>query len=786
MKNICYSWYVRGLALLLAVLFGTAAIFGWITILFTRELTLYTTPLSEVLREQRTSLQSLYSEEIFLNKENTPDCLKNSNLEYGIIKADDLKDVDLKNTNSYLYSNFKTTKPEHYTVSKCFYEDVMPNPTISLFSSMFYYDHSYMHSESTTSVGEAIQELCYNKDNKLFYFKTAHSAFPVTSINLFSSEINYQLKGTAYYADVYPSRAENLLDTSTYREWDHCYFNGLQFFPNDITICTTDTLPPVCHTTFTSDTIENINYLLEQQISQSPQTTKYAVLYEEPVDYTGKTYWIISNVKEPLDTKSSDLFVSQKKLLTFLYNYRYHVILFTVLFTLLCFAAIIFCCRSTRGNRINDTATLPLRYRMPLILYLAITGTVLSIFAALTGSCLAQIPYVPSSLLPILFSSLIVLIALCVLLGTLILMNLYVRKHAHILWKNTLLWHIWKTIHHGYNVFRKNTSLLLKGGLILGGISLLELLVIGMTDYQIGLEITLWFLFKLIEVPVLVTILLQMNHLQQGSRRLAEGDLDSKLDTSRMFWHFKKHGDYLNQIGDGMSIALEDRLKSERFKTELITNVSHDIKTPLTSIINYVDLLKKEDISEQEIKEYLEVLDRQSSRLKKLIEDLMEASKASTGNLAVNLEQCDINILLTQTLGEFEEKLQNNNLELIIKKADSPICIQADNRHLWRIFDNLMNNICKYAQPGTRVYINQENKNNTVQIIFRNTSRFALNITSEELMERFVRGDSSRNTEGSGLGLSIARNLAELMNGTLDLYVDGDLFKVILTFPEKK
>lgn len=786
MKNICYSWYVRGLALLLAVLCGTAAVFGWITILFTGELTLYTTPLSEVLKEKRTSLQSLYSEKIFLNKDENPDCLKNSNLEYGIIKADDLKDVDLKNKNSYLYSNFKTTKPEQYTVSKFFYEDVMPDPDINLFSSMFYYDHSYMYSDVTESVGEAIQALCYNEDDKLFYFKTAHSAFPVTSIDLSSSGASYELKDTAYYTDTSSASDETPLTTSAYREWDHCYFNGLQFFPDDIATCTSDTLPPVQHITFTADTIENINYLLEQPISQSPQTTKYAIQYEKPVDYTGKTYWIISNVKERLNTQSNDLFLPQEKLLTLLYNYRYHVILLTVLFTLLCFAAIVFCCRSTRGNNIEETAPLPLRYRMPLIVYLALTGTVQSIIITLGAYCLAQIPYVPSSLLPILFASLALLIALCILMGTLMFMNLCIRKRANTLWKSTILWHIWRITCRGYDVFTKNTSILLKGGLILGGISLLELLVIGITNYDTGLELTLWFLFKLIEVPVLAAVLLQMHHLQQGSRRLAEGDLNSKLDTSRMFWHFKKHGDYLNQIGNGMSIALEDRLKSERFKTELITNVSHDIKTPLTSIINYVDLLKKEGISEQEMNDYLEVLDRQSARLKKLIEDLMEASKASTGNLTVNLEQCDVNILLTQTLGEFEEKLQNNNLELIIKKTDAPIYIQADNRHLWRIFDNLMNNICKYAQPGTRVYINQENENNTVQIIFRNTSKSALNITSEELMERFVRGDSSRNTEGSGLGLSIARNLAELMNGTLDLYVDGDLFKVILTFPEKQ
>ena len=196
-------------------------------------------------------------------------------------------------------------------------------------------------------------------------------------------------------------------------------------------------------------------------------------------------------------------------------------------------------------------------------------------------------------------------------------------------------------------------------------------------------------------------------------------------------------------------------------------------------------MLQKEPAASDNAKEYLEVLQRQSARLKKLIEDLIEASKASTGNLSVNLESCDISILLTQTVGEFEEKLAANNLQLITQSPDSSVIVLADNRHLWRIFDNLMNNICKYAQPGTRVYINLEMNAQNVRILFRNTSKYALNINSDELTERFVRGDVSRNTEGNGLGLSIAQSLAELMHGSLEIITDGDLFKAIVTLPLK-
>lgn len=277
-------------------------------------------------------------------------------------------------------------------------------------------------------------------------------------------------------------------------------------------------------------------------------------------------------------------------------------------------------------------------------------------------------------------------------------------------------------------------------------------------------------------------IVFQLIPLKEGVERIAAGELEQPINTEKLVGDFKKHAENINAIGNGIDIAVQERMKSERFKTELITNVSHDIKTPLTSIINYVDLMKKENITDETLLEYMDVLDRQSARLKKLIEDLMEASKASTGNLAVNLEECDISVILGQAVGEFEEKMTAKGLIPVVTYPDEPISVSVDGRHLWRVFDNLLNNICKYAQEGTRVYINVYKKESNIDIVFKNISSTQLNISSEELMERFVRGDSSRNTEGSGLGLSIARSLTELMNGELQLDVDGDLFKVTLTF----
>lgn len=331
---------------------------------------------------------------------------------------------------------------------------------------------------------------------------------------------------------------------------------------------------------------------------------------------------------------------------------------------------------------------------------------------------------------------------------------------------------------HGVGV---NTPLFWGGLLIFGAISLVEFYAV--TEVWWYGNATLFLGIKVVEVVALIIILFHMKELHEGGKRVASGDMSQPIDTERMYWKFKEHGENINKVSDGIALAVEERMKSERFKTELITNVSHDIKTPLTSIINYVDLIKKENIQDEKVQDYVAVLDRQSARLKKLIEDLMEASKASTGNLAVNLEECDIEVLLTQVIGEFEERLEKNQLEVVVDKPDHPVKMMADGRHMWRVLDNLLNNACKYSLPGSRVYVTLKQENSEAVITFKNISKTALNIPSDELMERFVRGDSSRNTEGSGLGLSIAQSLTELMQGSMKVDIDGDLFKVTLRFP---
>lgn len=275
---------------------------------------------------------------------------------------------------------------------------------------------------------------------------------------------------------------------------------------------------------------------------------------------------------------------------------------------------------------------------------------------------------------------------------------------------------------------------------------------------------------------------LQLDRLKKGGERLANGDLDYKIPIDHMYWDLQQHAKNLNAISDGMAIAVQKQLKSERMKYELLTNVSHDIKTPLTSIINYVDLLHNEPIESKQAQEYIEVLERQSAKLKKLITDLIDVSKATTGNITVHAERTHAGELLRQCVGEYSERMNGQNLETILTVPEDEPSIYADGRLLWRIFDNLLGNIVKYAMPGTRVYIDLESADNRVVISLRNISRERINISSDELMERFVRGDASRATEGSGLGLSIARSLTELMHGRFGLMVDGDLFKIVLDF----
>lgn len=367
-------------------------------------------------------------------------------------------------------------------------------------------------------------------------------------------------------------------------------------------------------------------------------------------------------------------------------------------------------------------------------------------------------------------------------LGLLFCMTFAVRCKTRTLVKGTLLYWVcrgaWAGVKWVWYVL-KNLPLIWKTILVWGGISLVEMVMVA--GYAGGPLAVFWFLEKLVLTAALFAFVIGLKKLQDGARRMAAGDM-TPVPEKFLFPSERQHAQNLNSIGRGAALAAEKQLRSERMKTELITNVSHDLKTPLTSLISYVDLLKKEGLSSEHGPEYLEVLDRQSQRLKKLTEDLVEASKASTGNIQAKLEDTDVNLLLSQAVGEYAERLGAAGLTPVTTLDPSEPHIRADGRLLWRVFDNLLSNVTKYALPGTRVYLTTEARDKKVFVTFRNVSREPLNISAEELMERFVRGDASRNTEGSGLGLSIARSLTELNGGALELTIDGDLFKATLVF----
>lgn len=788
MKKLVHLKKARYLAIFLAVLCGTVGIASAFMLYFTVSLGLYDKKWTEIKNKCYERVQTLYSMKVFEEREDNPDCLNGTNFEYGILEGDKysatdfesaVSQINLSDSSSYLYQNFRETIPDQYTLVKEFHECDIPEYNLGLFGSLLNSGHVYQQGYNK-EYEERVVAVCYNRTNGIFYYQTTNFCVPIQNISVGKNDeaVNYyldeleELEGRKKYVR---EDGVKTLDTARYRNWEKIYFDFNEFDIDKIRSITSEELEQFSGSESIVDYTTNAS--LDDGLSMS---------IEIYTDDPGSVYWIISNVKEPLDESTDDLFVQQIKLIRLLYLFRYASIVITVVSMLLCIVLFVFCCKNIGYEAREQNIQKKLYYRLPLVIYLAVMGFLFIVDMSLGEYGIDFLVNATKGTLPVLLVALIFIAAIGVFLILLTLINLSCRYQTKILWKNTILYHILKGLSHFFEELRQNTSLIIRAGLIWGAISILEFLVIVVTSYRVDMELCLFFVYKVAEAFFVYKVLLQMKKLQEGSRQMAQGDLESKIDTNKMQWEFKRHGEFLNQIGDGMSIALQDRMKSERFKTELITNVSHDIKTPLTSIINYIDLMKREQISEPVVQEYLGVLDHQSARLKKLIEDLMEASKASTGNLTVNWEPCDMDILLAQVLGEFEERMERAQLDLVISKQEESVYIMADNRHLWRIFENLMNNVCKYAQPGTRVYINQEVEQEMVNIIFRNTSKYPLNITSEELLERFVRGDASRNTEGSGLGLSIARNLAELMNGVLELYVDGDLFKVILRFPQKK
>ena len=371
-------------------------------------------------------------------------------------------------------------------------------------------------------------------------------------------------------------------------------------------------------------------------------------------------------------------------------------------------------------------------------------------------------------------------------------LSLIRRIKAGTLWKNSLIRKVLKWIGKCSGkladfarAFSRNTAEKIKVLLVGGAFLFLQFLIIGCIFSGAGV-----FLLALMAVDVAAMIFAirkadGLDLIMDGLKKISDGKLQYKIKTDTLTGKQKVMAEYINNIGSGLDAAVENSLKKERMQTELITNVSHDLKTPLTSIINYVDLMKRENPTDPKVQEYLRVLDEKSQRLKVLTEDVVEASKASTGNIKLDMNDIDFIEMVQQVIGEFEEKFQEKNLTMMVHFTDEPSVIYADGQRMWRVLENVFGNVVKYAMEGTRVYAEISNQNKKVIFSLKNISAQPLNFSADELTERFIRGDVARNTEGSGLGLSIAKSLTELQGGEFKLHLDGDLFKVMITFATK-
>lgn len=475
-------------------------------------------------------------------------------------------------------------------------------------------------------------------------------------------------------------------------------------------------------------------------------------------------------LKSPLAPRDSALYVMTW--VERLINARYLLIVLAVFLLAVCLFLFIFLLCSMGHKEGVDGIYQCWLNKIPLDLFLALLALLLLAWASFLG----DIWYID-------FWYYILLAFGTAALALTLLLSVAGRAKTPGFFKNTLIYKVFAWIFRGLG----RIPMVWRTALVWGALCLAELFFTFMLGWNEEQYAVLWLLSRGVLTIVILYLASSLRLLQKEGQAIADGQTDYKgKPIPRWLPALKKHEENLQSIQSGIQKAVDEQTRAERMKTELITNVSHDIKTPLTSIVNYVDLLEKEDIQPEKAKEYVDVLNRQAARLKKLTEDLVEASKASSGSLPVHLAPTDVNVLLSQLAGDYIEKLEGAQLEPIFHPAPSQPVIQADGQLLSRVLGNLFSNICKYAMPGTRVYFESTADEKTVSLTFKNISKYELNIPAEELMARFVRGDRARHTEGSGLGLSIAQSLTELQGGTFRIEIDGDLFKAVVTFPRAR
>ena len=550
----------------------------------------------------------------------------------------------------------------------------------------------------------------------------------------------------------------------------------------------------------------------EQKSYSHKMKVNYPVRVLESADWTQRTEYSIANGKEQvmyLQFRDAPEYLvliwmtpgcmkefsgTSLELYQVLDHFKYHFIWAAALGLLLTVASLIYLCFAA-GKSVKYAGVKPGGLnRLPLDLYGAGLGAILLLLYMCMIEVIEELVFFDADFVVLgcaLACGIALSAALCVVAGIFALAAQWKMGKSY-LWKRSLLgkvcgliWRFIKKCFRGVRRLYNLLPLIWKYLLIAFGMAALPVLCGFMCIVNHNLARAFWMLLFAAAVAADIFLVCYGAYaygiVLKGARTMAEGNLNADIDDKYLRGSYRSCAQNLNTLADVAVEAAKKQMKSERMKAELVTNVSHDLKTPLTSVINYIDLLQKAEDEEQR-KQYLEVLDRQSHKLKKLVDDLMDMSKASTGNMTVDITSLDAGEAVSQALGEFADRFEQQTLTVVLRKPEQPAMMLADGRLLWRVLHNLMNNVIKYALPGTRVYADVEALEGKVRISLKNISREELNISAEELTERFVRGDASRNTEGSGLGLNIAKGFMQLQKGEMDVSIDGDLFKVTLQF----
>ncbi len=498
--------------------------------------------------------------------------------------------------------------------------------------------------------------------------------------------------------------------------------------------------------------------------------------YTDTITYYGKDYKC--RIALGYDLSNEDAYRNIFLQANMVYSLRYSVYFIALFAFIACVFLLIFLLVTAGYNGKNDEPKPCFESKIPFEISILVTGLILMALVGGTYFAVSEISDIIAMVAiiaaPLLFETVVVLWLIC----------LAIRIKTGYVWRTMVLRYIIK----GIRWLFAHIPVIWQALVFCLGTGFLFFMSKRFSNryFLSNYYIAGWIIFFVAGIAAFVFIMYlaySYNKMYKMTEDLANGTIPEDVNTKYMIPVFKKHAANIHTISEGVVISNEKRFASEKTQAALITNVSHDIKTPLTSIINYADLIVKEDCSNERINEYAEVLGRQSKRLKRLLEDLIEVSKAQSGALEINLEPCLAATFLTQSAGEYEERLEKKNLTVITKNTESNAMIMADPRRMWRVFDNLLGNICKYSLEGTRVYLTLEEDAEKCRIIFKNTSESELDMSPDELMKRFVRGDVSREGDGgNGLGLSIASNLVTLQKGTMDISIDGDLFKVTLEF----